>query len=266
MFSFFRSRRASEERPSLDAAIPDGERVYAMGDIHGRDDLFAAIMAAIEADNRETAEAEATVILLGDLVDRGPDSRRVIAMAREWQHTRNVRILAGNHEEMFLRSFESLDTLRHFLRYGGRETLMSYGLDRSRYTRSSIEEVQEMMREAVPEEDVAFMQGFEDSIRIGDYVFVHAGIEPGVPLAEQDISRLRWIREPFLSHGDIHEDFVVVHGHTISEKPEDMGNRIGLDTGAYETGRLTAIVLEGTQRRYIAAVQGADGAICVEKG
>jgi serine/threonine protein phosphatase 1 len=240
-------------------AVPPGQRVYAVGDIHGRLDLFEALIAAIEEDDAEAAPAETTVILLGDLVDRGPDSAGVIARAREWQLQRKVRILAGNHEEMFLKSFGKIETLRHFLRFGGRETVLSYGIDREAYRSASAEEVQAMMEQAVPAEDRRFLEGLEDMIAIGDYLFVHAGIAPDVPLEEQRRQDLRWIREPCLSHP---EPFgaVVVHGHTISDEPEDRGNRIGVDTGAYLSGRLTALVIEGTQRRYLEAID-ADGAI-----
>jgi serine/threonine protein phosphatase 1 len=240
-------------------AIPAGQRVYAVGDIHGRLDLLEALISAIEEDDAEAGAAETTVILLGDLVDRGPDSAGVIARAREWQGRRRVRILAGNHEEMFLKSFKKVETLRHFLRFGGRETILSYGIDRRAYQKASVEEVQAMMEQAVPVEDRRFIEGFEDMIAIGGYVFVHAGIVPGVPLEEQRRQDLRWIREPFLSHADSF-GAVVVHGHTICDDPEDRGNRIGVDTGAYISGRLTALVLEGTQRRYLEAVD-ENGAI-----
>ena len=242
------------------AAIPPGERVYAVGDVHGRLDLFAALVAAIDADDGAAAPADTTVILLGDLVDRGADSAGVIALVRAWQWRRRVRILAGNHEEMFLRSFSSLETFRHFLRHGGRETVLSYGVDRTAFAHADLEQAQEMMRAAVPAGDIAFLKGFEDMIAIGDYLFVHAGIDPAVPIEEQKVHDLRWIREPFLSHPESH-GHVVVHGHTISEAPEDCGNRIGIDTGAFMTGRLTALVLEGTRRRYIEAVESQGGAI-----
>lgn len=240
------------ERPSL-AAVPAGQRIYAVGDIHGRLDLFEALIAAIEEDDAAAGPADTTVILLGDLVDRGPDSAGVIARAREWRRRRTVRILAGNHEEMFLKSFEKVETLRHFLRFGGRETVLSYGIDRKTYQTASVEEVQRIMTQAVPAEDRRFMEGFEDMIAIGGYLFVHAGIAPDVPLEKQRRQDLRWIREPFLSH---REPFgpVVVHGHTICDAPEELDNRIGVDTGAYVTGRLTALVLEGTERRYLEAV------------
>jgi len=241
------------------AAVPPGQRVYAVGDIHGRLDLFEALIAAIEADDAASPAAETTVILLGDLVDRGPDSAGVVARARAWQGERAVRILMGNHEEMFLASFDKAETLRHFLRFGGKETVLSYGLDRRAYVQASVEEVQAMMHQAVPVEDRAFLESFEDTIAIGDYLFVHAGIAPGVPLEEQRQHDLRWIREPFLSHEEPH-GAVIVHGHTIRSEPDDRGNRIGIDTGAYNLGKLTALVLEGSERRYLEAVD-TDGAI-----
>jgi serine/threonine protein phosphatase 1 len=251
--------RENEAPPG--GAVPPGQRVYAVGDIHGRLDLFEAIIGAVEEDDASSAPAETTVILLGDLVDRGPDSAGVVARARDWGTQRRVRILAGNHEEMFLSSFEDVDVLRHFLRFGGKETVLSYGIDRDAYNAAELEDVQAMMKAAVPEADQEFLRSFEDMIAIGDYLFVHAGIVPGVPFEEQRRKDLRWIREPFLSHV---EPFgaVVVHGHTISDDPVERGNRIGIDTGAYSSGRLTALVLEGDTRRYIEAVDD-EGTITV---
>lgn len=242
------------------AALAAGQRVYAVGDVHGRLDLFEALVAAIDADDAAAGPAQTTVVLLGDLVDRGPDSAGVIGLARAWQRRRTVRILGGNHEEMFLRSMRDIETFRHFLRHGGRETVLSYGVDPIRFQAATMEEAQDLMRAAVPAEDLAFLAGFEDMVAIGDYLFVHAGIDPRVPIEAQRQKDLRWIREPFLSHPDPH-GLVVVHGHTISESPEDCGNRIGIDTGAFMSGRLTALVLEGTGRRYIVASEGADGRI-----
>ncbi|WP_305098126.1 metallophosphoesterase family protein [Croceibacterium aestuarii] len=245
------------ERPT--ASVPAGQRVYAVGDVHGRLDLFNALIDAIEADDASAVPADTTVVLLGDLVDRGPDSAGVVARARDWQRGRKVRILAGNHEEMFLKSFTDRDMLRHFLRFGGRETVLSYGIDRHIYNSAEIDDVQSMMNACVPQEDRDFIAGFEDMIAIGDYLFVHAGIMPDMPLEEQHSKYLRWIREPFLSHAAPH-GAVIVHGHTIFDEPDDRGNRIGIDTGAYCNGRLTALVLEGDTRRYIEAVE-LDGAI-----
>ena len=259
MLKAIRQLFARDHRVVPDAAVPAGQRVYAVGDIHGRRDLFEALIAAIEADDAASGPADTTVILLGDLVDRGPDSAGVIARAREWQRRRKVRILAGNHEEMFLTSFDKVETLKHFLRFGGKETVLSYGIDPQAYQVASVEEVQDMMHAAVPAEDRAYLESFEDMIAIGDYLFVHAGILPGIAFEEQQKRDLRWIRQPFLSHA---ESFgaVIVHGHTISDEPQDRGNRIGIDTGAYLSGRLTALVLEGSSRRYLEAVDD-DGAI-----
>jgi serine/threonine protein phosphatase 1 len=236
------------------AAIPPGERVYAVGDIHGRRDLFEVLVEAIDADDAAAGRAQSTVVLLGDLVDRGADSAGVIALARAWQGRRRVRILGGNHEEMFLRSFDELEMFRHFLRHGGRETVLSYGIDRGAFLAAELAEAQQLMRDHVPAEDIAFLESFEDMVEIGDYLFVHAGIDPRGPLDAQRRQDLRWIREPFLSHAESHGP-VVVHGHTITDEPEDCGNRIGIDTGAFMSGRLTALVLEGTARRYIEAVE-----------
>ncbi|RJY10248.1 serine/threonine protein phosphatase [Aurantiacibacter aquimixticola] len=259
--NMFTSSKEKKERPR----VPKGERVYAVGDIHGCADLFGELIDTIESEIAE-AETDGTIcriVLLGDLVDRGPDSAGVIDLARRWAKKRDVRILCGNHEEMFLDSFEDTDTLRHFLRHGGRETLLSYGVDRKALVRSEIDEVQQMMLDAVPKKHRKFVSGFEDMVQIGDYVFVHAGIEPGVPMDKQKKRTLRWIREPFLSHKKSH-GLVVVHGHTITDDVVDAGNRIGVDTGAYASGRLTALVLEGRKRRYITAQAGKKGKISVE--
>jgi serine/threonine protein phosphatase 1 len=254
--------RAAESAPV--AALPEGMRAYALGDIHGRADLFDALIAAVEADDAARGPAETMVILLGDLVDRGPDSAGVIQLARAWQARRDVRILMGNHEEMFLEALENDEVLRHFLRYGGRETLLSYPIDPDAYARAELAETRAMALAAVPEEDLAFIRTFEDSITLGDYLFVHAGVRPGVPLEDQRTSDLRWIRETFLSHP---ESFgpVVVHGHTIFAEPEVRHNRIGIDTGAYTSGRLTALGLEGSARWTIEARQEG-GAINVLQG
>lgn len=241
------------------ASLPAGQRAYAVGDIHGRNDLFKAAIEAVESDDAARGPADTTFILLGDLVDRGPDSAGVIAAARTWQARRKVRILAGNHEEMFLEAFHDKKVLRQFLRHGGRETVLSYPIDQAAYDEADFGQAQAMMRAAVPPEDVAFMREFEDHIVIGDYAFVHAGIYPGVDMAEQETSNLRWIREPFLSHGEDHAH-VVVHGHTIYDAATLRPNRIGIDTGAYASGLLTVLCLEGDSR-WLIEVQDTDGQI-----
>lgn len=252
---------AKEDAPR--AAVPPGQRVYAVGDVHGRADLFAALAEAIDADNAARGQAESLVILLGDLVDRGPDSAGVLRLAREWQQRRPLRALMGNHEEMFLESFGNQDILRQFLRHGGRETLLSYPIDPATYTAATLAETQALMQAAVPEADLAFMRAMEGMVRVGDYLFVHAGIRPGVPLEEQRGADLRWIREPFVSS---REDLgcTVVYGHTIYDRPEIAGSRIGIDTGAYDSGRLTALGLEGTSR-WLIETGIEDGAVTVSQ-
>lgn len=238
--------------------MPEGTRFYAVGDIHGRRDLFDALVSAIETDDARMGPADTTIVLLGDLVDRGPDSAGVVDSAMQLAARRPVVLLVGNHEEMFLDSFEDSGVLRHFLRHGGRETVLSYGIPRAKYDEASLEEVQAMMAQYVPAAHRSFLSGGSDQMAAGDYLFVHAGIAPGVPLDEQKPHHLRWIREPFLEHAGMHEMFVV-HGHTITDEIDRRVNRIGIDTGAYRSGRLTALVLEGADRRLIQAVEGEAG-------
>lgn len=246
MIALFRQLlSARRARPA--PAVPPGERVYAIGDIHGRRDLFDALIAAIDADDSASGPATTTVILLGDLIDRGADSAGVLAAARAWQQRRTVRILAGNHEEMFLECFNDSELMRHFLRFGGRETVLSYPVDRAAFELADVAQAQDLMRAAVPESDLAFIRGFEDRIAIGDYLFVHAGIRPGIALEQQELRDLRWIRGAFTDWRGDH-GLVVVHGHTIFAAPDIRPNRIGIDTGAYRSGTLTALRLEGTNR------------------
>ncbi|MFM9937279.1 MAG: metallophosphoesterase [Novosphingobium sp.] len=254
MLKMFRSLFEGRQEADPITRIPDGQRVYAIGDIHGRCDLLCRMIARIEADEAGRDVADTSVILLGDLVDRGPDSAGVIATVREWSKRRRVRILAGNHEEMFLGSFDREETLRHFLRHGGKETLLSYPISEEDYTHATLEELRALMHRAIPPEDIAFMQAMEDRIQIGDYLFVHAGIRPGVAIKDQRISDLRWIRGEFIE-ATAPRDFVVVHGHTITEAPDVLPLRIGLDTGAFASGQLSAIGLEGTAR-WLISVQG----------
>lgn len=250
MFNLRKLFRAPSSAPL--PAVPAGQRVYAVGDVHGCRAPFEALIAGIEADDAARPGADTTVILLGDLVDRGPDSAGVLALARDWQARRRVRILTGNHEEMFLESFENPDILREFLRHGGRETVLSFGIDPEAYSRADLTETRALMRRHIPQAVLDFIATFEDRIEIGDYLFVHAGVRPGVPLDQQRPSDLRWIRGLFLDHAASFGP-VIVHGHTIFERAEVRHNRIGIDTGAYATGRLTALGLEGTQRWLIEA-------------
>ncbi|MEP3050304.1 MAG: metallophosphoesterase [Erythrobacter sp.] len=257
---FKQLRQIFQPRPKTSPpAVPAGERYYAIGDIHGRLDLFEALIAGIEADDAAAGQAQTTIILLGDLVDRGQDSAGVITRTRAWQDERKVRVLTGNHEEMFLQTFDDIEVLRHFLKHGGRETIMSYGLTTKQFNAMTLEELHSALPQIVSEEEREYIAGFEDMIIVGDYVFVHAGIDPIVALNEQKPRDLRWIRDRFLSHQGPLEK-VVVHGHTIFPKVMDCGNRIGIDTGAFRSGVLTALVLEGQEKRVLQAID-EDGSI-----
>jgi serine/threonine protein phosphatase 1 len=241
------------------AAVPRAVRLYAIGDIHGRRDLFTALAAAIDADDARRPPAETTVILLGDLVDRGPESAGVIEFAIHWSRARRVRLIAANHEEMFLESLEDSAVLRHFIRVGGRETILSYGISPDRFNLATLDELRAMLCSAVPAEHIAFLATAVESIRAGDYLFAHAGVMPGIGIDAQRGEDLRWIREPFLSSNAEH-GAVVVHGHTIVDEPEFRPNRIGIDTGAFASGRLTALGLEG-DKRWICEARDVRGAI-----
>lgn len=262
MLSKLRTLFAPAETASP-AEIPAGQRVYAIGDVHGRADLFAALIDAVEADDAALEAAQTEIVLLGDLVDRGPDSAGVVRLARGWQSRRTVRALMGNHEEMLLDSLEKEEVLRHFLRYGGRETILSYPVDPKIYAEATLAETQDLMRTAIPAGDLDFLRAMEDMVRIGDYLFVHAGIRPEVALEEQKRSDLRWIREPFTTAmGDL--GVTVVYGHTIYDKPDLARSRIGIDTGAYASGKLTALGLEGPHRWLIEASE-QDGQITISR-
>jgi len=259
MLKALRNIFSSTPPPPL-PAVPEGTRYYAIGDIHGRLDLYKALVEAIEADDRDNRGLESHVILLGDLVDRGPDSAGVIDFTRTWQKERNVRVLAGNHEEMFLNAFKKPEVLRHFLKHGGRETILSYGLSKKQFNAMNIDELFAKLPQLIPQTELDYVRDFEEMIIAGDYVFVHAGIDPAVPLNQQKRGDLLWIRDRFLAHeGPL--DKVVVHGHTIFPKVMDCGNRIGIDTGAFRSGMLTALVLEGDERRTIQASQSGKGEI-----
>lgn len=257
-------RSPSRDEATRLPSVPPGQRYYVVGDIHGRLDLFEALIEAIEADDASMPPMDTHVILLGDLIDRGPHSAGVIARARQWQAMREVRILAGNHEEMLLQSLERPEVLRHFLKHGGRETVLSYGLSKRRFAEMTLEELFAAVPELIPPADVEYLRSFDDYIVAGDYLFVHAGIDPNVPLEEQSRRDMLWIRDRFLSHeGPL--DKVVVHGHTIFERVMDCGNRIGIDTGAFRSGVLTALALEGDQKRTMQAID-EDGVITIFHG
>ncbi|WP_343040080.1 metallophosphoesterase family protein [Parasphingorhabdus halotolerans] len=235
-----------------EARIPEGRRVYAIGDIHGRNDLLNILLEKIVQDDADRGDAKSEIIFLGDLVDRGPDSAGVIETAMQLkQDLGDVRFLMGNHEEVYLKAAEGNEkAARFFNRIGGKETILSYDISIKEYMELDNEELAARLPDLFPASHVAFINDFEDMIIIGDYAFVHAGVRPDVPLSEQDPKDLRWIREEFLAVRKAHEK-VIIYGHTINDDVVEAGNRIGIDTGAYYTEKLTAIGLEGDQRWYI---------------
>ncbi len=245
----------SEDERDFRPAVPTGVRLYAIGDIHGRDDLFADLLHRIERDRATRKRARHVLVFLGDFIDRGPASAQVIERLIGLCNgpTRTACIM-GNHEEVLLRILDGDDAIvGDWLRFGGDRCMDSYGLDGAALATLGAHEAGAAIRAAIPAAHRIFLQGLADSFQAGDYLFVHAGIRPGVPLAEQSRRDLRWIRAPFLDHSDRHE-YVVVHGHTISEAIVETPGRIGIDTGAYCSGVLTALAFEGDRRWAIQTV------------
>ena len=242
MFSF------SSKREQGPTGRP-GYRAYAVGDIHGRVDLLEHLLAKIHAELQRRPIRKTLLVFVGDLIDRGPSSAQVIERLRCY-HRDGVQpvFLLGNHEEVMLRALAGDSTVvESWLQFGGLECLQSYGVTRAKLRGRSAEEVIEIVQAVVPREHVEFLETFADSCRFGDYLFVHAGIRPGIEVDQQSQSDLRWIREPFLFDERDH-GFLVVHGHTITDEVEERPNRIGIDTGAYRSGVLTALAIEGAER------------------
>ena len=234
-------------------AIPVGVRVYAIGDIHGRDDLLEDLLDRIEAEP-STKNEKTILVFLGDLIDRGPASRAVVERLAAYRREKTRCVfLMGNHEEAFLRVIDG-DTgiLGTWLRVGGDTCADSYGLKGEELRRLPALRAIEEIRSAIPTEHVEFLRSFHDSFRIGDYCFVHAGVRPGIPLDQQAVTDLRWIRGPFLQHDGPH-DAMIVHGHTITQEVDEQPYRIGIDTGAYKSGVLTALGMRDRERWIIQA-------------
>ncbi len=228
---------------------PAGAKIYAVGDIHGRADLLDDLLHKIAKD--AGGPAKATLIFLGDYVDRGPDSRgvlnRLIALQPDFA---DVVFLKGNHEAAMLDFLSDPEDMMQWLDWGGEETLASYGV-KSVLARAS-HVLAEDLRAAMPEDHLAFLQNLKLCHQLGDYYFAHAGVRPGVALNEQEEEDLLWIRGRF--HNAIEEerpDKIIVHGHHPVKKAQDHGWRINVDTGAVWSDRLTALVLEDNRRRFL---------------
>jgi serine/threonine protein phosphatase 1 len=237
-----------------------GYRAYAVGDVHGRLDLLEQLLARIHSELQHRPATKTLLVFVGDLIDRGPSSAHVIERLRNYRREGIQPVfLLGNHEEVLLRILRGdAQLITKWRWFGGSECLQSYGVEPEQLAHVSDEEALAIVRSAIPKKHVEFLESFADSCRFGDFLFVHAGIRPGIDLEQQSQSDLRWIREPFLLDETDH-GFVVVHGHTISTEVQERPNRIGIDTGAYRTGILTALAIEGRDRWLLDTTSNSPG-------
>lgn len=229
--------RRRPDRP----ALPVGRRIYAIGDIHGETQLLLDHLALIRADASQRSPADTTLIFLGDFIDRGAGAAELL-FALSAARGPAVVFLKGNHEAALVESYRgNRDAMKFWLKYGGRATLKGLGVEADIDIDDTIDALRSVLDPAI----VEWLDQLPMSLTVGDYFFVHAGIRPGIKLDRQASEDLLWIREPFLSSRRNHGK-VVVHGHTIEPGvPQLGGNRIGIDTGAHEHGRLTVLGLEG---------------------
>jgi serine/threonine protein phosphatase 1 len=232
--------RVRGRRPSLPADL----RIYAVGDIHGRLDLLDELLARINSDIARRPTARPIYVFLGDYIDRGPSSRQTIDRLIEHGATNESVFLKGNHELIAIKCLSDRGLFDQWLRLGGLETLVSYGVPpETLANEKQIAELQSAFHSVVPKEHFRFFRNFHNSFACGDFFFAHAGAQPNVDLSRQKESDLLWIRSEFLSSNF---DFgkIIVHGHTPVREIEVGPNRINIDTGAYATGRLTCLVMD----------------------
>lgn len=225
-----------------------GERIYAIGDIHGRLDLFTELLRLIEADNaaRRDDGAVTSIIVLGDFIDRGPHSREMVSLLRQSSELAHFSVLLGNHEACLLDCADGrADPRDGWLNFGGAATLASFGVAPPRDDEDVLD-FADRLTEAIGQDTLDWLARLPLSERSGDFFFCHAGIRPKIKLARQTREDLLWIREPFLSSRSNH-GAVIVHGHSITGGIDVAENRIGIDTGAYASGRLTALGLAGEE-------------------
>lgn len=234
-------------RPPAQPGV-EGRLVYAIGDIHGRDDLFLELLKAIYDDLRRHAHipGRPVLVLLGDYIDRGPSSYAVIERILRLREDRTfeVRALMGNHEQSMLKFLDDASIGPRWAMHGGSATLAAYGVEAPHIDAEQVhwDEARAALARALPLPHRRFLLELERMVTIGDYAFVHAGVRPGRRLHEQEDNDLFWIRRDFLRHEKRHEK-VIVHGHTPADEPERHPHRIGVDTGAYRSGVLTAVRL-----------------------
>lgn len=239
-----------------------GTRLYAVGDVHGRADLLEELLARIDTDHATRPPSRKCVIFLGDLIDRGSASRSVIERVLCLTSSSPDYIcLAGNHEQLLLKVWDGeRGAVPMFHRAGGRATMLSYGVCPETYDLWNFDELQRGVRHYIPQEHIDFIRHLPLSYRDGDYLFVHAGVRPGVALDAQRAEDLCWIREDFTS-SDVDHQVMVIHGHSIQSDVVVRHNRIGIDTGAYKSGCLTAIAIESDIYNFLstASKEGTPG-------
>lgn len=242
-----------------DARAPEGMRLYAIGDVHGRLDLLAVMHRAIAAEIARDGVADWRIVHLGDYVDRGPDSRGVIdfLIDKRERDARNL-CLGGNHEQGLLDFLEMPSATSLFVRFGGIETARSYGVDLSagRIGAGPIGQGHAALSAAIPPSHIEFLLSLPRSITFGDFFFCHAGIRPGTPLERQDPHDLVWIRDEFLAHTGLYEK-VIVHGHTPGSVADIRPNRVNLDSFACGSGTLSALAVDGAGKRILEATVAA---------
>ncbi len=252
-----KSKVNAESEPKVfgrDPTVPDGVRVYAIGDIHGRADLLSRLHEMIEDDAAKAETSIAPIIVyLGDYIDRGMQSYEVLDMVISGPPRGFKAVhLKGNHEAMLLEFLEDATYGLTWRDNGGLPTLHSYGVAQETLAihPMAYNEASSTLANAIPSVHLNFLKTLELSETVGDYFFTHAGIRPGIPFHEQTEEDLLWIRDPFLKST---EDFgkIVVHGHTPDKQVQVRSNRIGIDTGAFMTDILTCLVVEGTERRFL---------------
>lgn len=242
MMPLFRSR-APRRKPKL----PDGVRIYAISDIHGCAHLLEPMLRVIDADLARSKPRHAIEVFLGDYIDRGPDSRSTLDVLVKRSRRANTVFLKGNHEALLATTVRNPALLDDWLRVGGAQTLTSYGVSLPHPTPEQEERIA-LLRQfarALPPEHVQFLRNLRPSFTCGDFFFVHAGIRPGVPLSEQRETDLLWIREEFLESDERFSKYIV-HGHTPVRSAQLLPNRANIDTGAYATGNLTLMSIQGT--------------------
>ncbi len=239
-----------------------GKRCYAIGDIHGRLDLLEQMFDLIDRHNAGRSPRETGIVLLGDLVDRGASSKGVVEYALTFRSRfARLYLIGGNHEELMLRALEGDETaFEAWMRNGGDATLASYGLDVRTLSGAPLGKMIAQAGAVIPATHITFLRSSADSLRFGDFLFAHAGVRPGVALSQQTPRDLRWIRQPFLD-SRLDHGFIVVHGHSTQTRIEQKSNRIGIDTGAYRSGVLTAIWIEDDAYGFLQAVGPADGSV-----